>query len=50
MGRKTIGRCAPGAFWLFLFMATRIRVKLNGSDAGKTLMAKPDWTLPDLIE
>ena len=39
MGRKTIGRCAPGAFWLFLFMATRIRVKLNGSDAGKMLMA-----------
>ena len=42
--------CAPGAFWLFLFMATRIRVKLNGTEAGKALLVQDGWALPELIE
>ena len=40
-----------GLLWLVvLFMATRIRVKLNGSDAGKVLIVQDGWGLPDLIK
>ena len=38
-----IGRCAQGASWLFIFMTTRIRVKINGSDAGKVLLIEDNW-------
>ena len=31
-------------------MATRIRVKLNGTEAGKLLLVQDDWALPELIE
>ena len=34
---------------LFLFMTTRVRVKLNGSDVGKLLVIKEGWDLPELI-
>ena len=50
MRATTSGRLATGSLWLLLFMATRIRVKLNGTDAGKVLLVQDGWDLPDLIE
>ena len=50
MRATSTGRFASGSLWLLLFMATRIRVKLNGTDAGKALLVQDGWDLPDLIE
>ena len=35
---------------MFIFMTTRIRVKINGSDAGKVLLIEDNWRLPEIIE
>ena len=48
MRATSTGRFASGSLWLLLFMATRIRVKLNGTDAGKALLVQEGWDLPGL--
>ena len=49
---QTTGRapCAPRVLGLvLLFVMTRVRVKLNGSDAGVAVVIKDGWALPDFI-
>ena len=43
MRATTIGRLATGSWWVLFFMSTRIRVKLNGTDAGKALLVQDGW-------
>ena len=39
--RARTTRClATGSLWVVLFMSTRIRVKLNGTDVGKALLVQ----------
>ena len=52
MASQTTGRapCAPRVLGLvLLFVMTRVRVKLNGSDAGVAVVIKDGWALPDFL-
>ena len=43
MRARTTRRLATGSLWVVLFMSTRIRVKLNGTDVGKALLVQDGW-------